>query len=252
MGCLSAAGIGVAETKQCFFEDHVPDVLENEVCEFLKLRLREDWLNRFDFPPDGIRPTLFALVAIDEALASAGLRAEDLEGLRVGICLGSTVGGANYQPAFNEAYFLGRKPDPRALFDYLHNNSTQVVAHCLGWRGPRLLINNACTSGADAIGIGSQWLNAGLCDIAVCGGIEAVLPKIFLGFRSLQLCSPERCTPFDQHRRGLTLGEGAGIVILEKPGSSVLLSRFSRDTDRQPMPFTRRRRTRKRAAWDTP
>jgi 3-oxoacyl-(acyl-carrier-protein) synthase len=82
-----------------------------------------------------------------------------------------------------------------------------------------LLVTNACTSGSDAIGIAAGWLRTGLCDVVICGGAEEILPQIYYGFKSMLLCSPERCKPFDKNRTGLTLGEGCGIVILEKADS---------------------------------
>jgi 3-oxoacyl-(acyl-carrier-protein) synthase len=78
------------------------------------------------------------------------------------------------------------------------------------------MLNNACTSGSDAVGVGSGWLEEDLCDLVICGGNEVILERIQQGFRSLMLCSPVPCQPFDKNRQGLTLGEGAGVLLLEK------------------------------------
>ena len=171
--------------------------------EYLELQPDSDWFARFDFPPHGLKPTLLAIKAIEEALKDAGLSFAQLRSKRVGICLGTTLGGTNYHGEFNRAYFKGEKPDAGPLFEYLKSNSAQWIARRFDWRGPVLLVNNACTSGADAIGIGRGWLDADLCDIAICGGTEAIVPKIYYGFRALQLCAPTLCAPFDRDRQGL-------------------------------------------------
>lgn len=220
LGALSAAGVGTKATGQTLFTSSPlpPDILDVDHSHFFKLKIQDDWWQRFDLP-QAFTPNLFALMAASEAFASAGLRPEDLRSLRVGVCIGSTVGGTNYDDDFNSKYFRGELPDSRGLFNYFKNNSAQFLSRYYGCRGPVLMVSNACTSGADAIGIGASWLRADLCDLVLCGGTEVILEKIYQGFRALMLCSPRPCTPFDRDRSGLTLGEGAGMVILEKVGS---------------------------------
>jgi 3-oxoacyl-[acyl-carrier-protein] synthase-1/3-oxoacyl-[acyl-carrier-protein] synthase II len=111
-------------------------------------------------------------------------------------------------------------PDPVVLLDYFRNNTAQFLSRYFSCTGPVQMISNACTSGADAIGIAASWLHADLCDVVICGGTEEILPRIHDGFRSLMLCSPSNsCQPFDISRQGLMLGEGAGVLVLEKISS---------------------------------
>ncbi|MDR2215505.1 MAG: beta-ketoacyl-[acyl-carrier-protein] synthase family protein [Nevskiaceae bacterium] len=186
---------------------------------FFGVRPEPDWPDVESLSSPGLRPNLFAVAAASEAIRLAGLAISDLRGMRVGVCLGSTVGGTNYQEEFLGQYFTGQLPDAAPLLKCYDTNSAQFLSRYLGLRGPVLLVNNACTSGADAIGVGSAWLENDVCDMAICGGTETVLAKIFLGFRSLMLCSPNGCRPFDRDRAGLVLGEGAGIVVLERADS---------------------------------
>ena len=81
-------------------------------------------------------------------------------------------------------------------------------------------IVNACSSGADAIGVGMSWIRSGLCDIALVGGADELNRVPYAGFNSLGIASPEPCAPFDRHRKGLNLGEGAGLLILESAPSA--------------------------------
>jgi 3-oxoacyl-(acyl-carrier-protein) synthase len=223
VGCVSAAGIGWKDVARRLWGEAVSggfeDLLDPGEGRFFKLRLEDSWCARFPRFHEGEAPNLLALLAVEDALDSAGLEAADLRRLRVGICLGSTTGGSNYQEAFATTYNTGKLPDPAPLMDYFRNNSAQFLARELGLRGPVQLVNNACTSGADAIGIGASWLDAGLCDVVLCGGTEVILLKICYGFRSLLLCSDRPCRPFDRCRDGLTLGEGAGVLVLERAGS---------------------------------
>ena len=223
VGCISGAGIGRNDAERRLLGDAdssgFEDLLDAGERRFFKLRLEEPWRARFPRFHEGEAPNLLALLAIEDALDSAGLDSADLRRLRVGICLGSTTGGVNYQDEFATAYNTGKRPAPAPLMEYFRNNAAQFIARELGLRGPVQLVNNACTSGADAIGIGASWLNANLCDAVLCGGTEIILMKICHGFTSLMLRSERPCRPFDRNRDGLTLGDGAGVVILEKAGS---------------------------------
>ena len=167
IGLLSAAGLGVAETRETFYNQHQPSVCDSEETRYLKFSHHPEWLKRFDLPEDFFTPNLYALLAIEEALSSAGLSREALRGKRVGVALGSTAGCSNYNEAFADAYNRDRKPQPDALWDFFRTNSAQFVSRYFGLRGPVMMVNNACTSGADAIGIASGWLDADLCDVVI-------------------------------------------------------------------------------------
>lgn len=193
-------------------------LLDGAESRFHKLGLIEELRRKFDLPR-AFAPNLLVLAAIEEALHSAGLSAKDLRGARVGICLGSTVGATNYDEEFNISFFRDELPPIDSLRRYFETNSAQFVSRYYGLRGPVQMINNACASGADAVGAAAAWLDRDLCDIAIAGGLEVVYEKIYRGFKSLLLCSPSECRPFDKNREGLVLGEGAGILLLEKPGS---------------------------------
>jgi 3-oxoacyl-(acyl-carrier-protein) synthase len=87
---------------------------------------------------------------------------------------------------------------------------------------------NACSSGADAIGAALSWLRAGECDLAIAGGGDELSRVALSGFGSLGVVSPALCAPFDRDRQGLNLGEGAGVLILERASSARRRNRASR------------------------
>jgi 3-oxoacyl-(acyl-carrier-protein) synthase len=220
LGTLSALGIGLDQTKQNLFYPHQhTTVIDPSEARYLKLKVHQDWLKQFDLPENTFLPNLLALIATQEALNTAGIDARQLRNQRVGICLGSTAGCTNYQEAWVQEYFLKKLPQPDHLYTFFTNNSALFVKRFLGVSGPVQLLNNACTSGADALGVSGLWLDEDVCDIVICGGTDVILPGMHDGFRSMMLLSPELCRPFDLRRQGLTLGEGAGILIMERSTS---------------------------------
>ncbi len=166
--------------------------------------------------------TLFlALCAINEALTTAGVDKDILSTKRVGVALGTTVGCTFH----NESYYVDWKnktnPDPNLLQKYFTSNLAARIQNIIGVQGPKIVVTNACASGTDAIGIAKSWLEHGLCDIAIAGGVDEISRIACHGFKSLMLVSEESCKPFDKNRKGLNLGEGAGIVVLEQEDYAV-------------------------------
>ena len=98
---------------------------------------------------------------------------------------------------------------------FLRSNPAAVIARQLKLNGPVQTVVNACSSGTDAVGIGASWLRAGACDIVIAGGADELARVTYAGFSSLMINDTEPCKPFDVKRKGLNLGEGAGILILE-------------------------------------
>ena len=168
------------------------------------------------------------------ALAEAGLPQHLLR--EAGVVLGTTAGSATH---FLEAYAASRENvaahdpaahDPAAQApeeaahsaclapgadrdDYFSANlalEMDVEAH-----GPRLTVTDACTSGADAIGLAMDLITTGQCQCVLCGGADALSLVPHTGFARLMIYSDQPCRPFDRDRKGLNLGEGAAALVLE-------------------------------------
>ncbi len=218
LGIISGAGKDVTETTEFIFGRASPKILKSP-SPFMQIQIRPEWLDQLQLSADTPAVNVFCLLAVTEALQSAGLNQNDLHNLRVGVCLGSTVGTSVYDAEFSREFNQKKFPAAERLLAHFKYNLSQFVSRRLHLKGPALLVSNACTSGADAIGIAKLWLETDQCDVVICGGAESILPQIYAGFKSMQLCSAEICKPFDANRSGLTLGEGAGIIILEKLSS---------------------------------
>lgn len=87
--------------------------------------------------------------------------------------------------------------------------------------GPRSVVNTACTSGAVAIAIAADWLRAGDCDCVLAIGTDELARFTYTGFLALRSLDPNPCRPFDRGRRGLTIGEGAGCLVLQRTKDAV-------------------------------
>lgn len=162
------------------------------------------------------RTLLLTLTAVAEAIASAKFDVEFLREKCVGIALGTTVGCTFHNETYYVDWKKGNNPNLDPVYRYLSANLAERIQEILGVRGPRIVVTNACASGTDAIGLAKMWLENDLCDVALAGGADELSRIACQGFNSLMLTSHTSCRPFDARRDGLNLGEGAGILILEK------------------------------------
>jgi 3-oxoacyl-[acyl-carrier-protein] synthase-1/3-oxoacyl-[acyl-carrier-protein] synthase II len=155
-------------------------------------------------------------IAANEALSMAGLTLSDLHSKRVGVAIGTTVGSTLNNESFYRRFKAGSLPDLQPVQRYLRNNPALYLSELWNLNGPAATIANACSSGTDGIGLAKSWLERGWCDVAIAGGADELSRITYLGFISLLISSAGACRPFDKERDGLNLGEGAGILILEK------------------------------------
>jgi 3-oxoacyl-[acyl-carrier-protein] synthase II len=171
------------------------------------------------------RFTHFALVAADLAMKDAGLDAFPFDGRRAGVIIGSGIGGTQaLESAHAELLVKGpRSVGPFVVSRVLINTAACMVSITHGLKGPLSAPSVACSTGANAIGDAYRILERGDADIMLAGGAEAsVSPLPFAGFCATRAMSarnddPKRASrPFDKNRDGFVMGEGAGVVVLER------------------------------------
>jgi 3-oxoacyl-[acyl-carrier-protein] synthase II len=221
LGCLCAAGGSVPELTDALFAG------QRRVAwrEVRGQRYPVFQLDNRSVPPgyyegpECLRCGQLALAATREALLHAGLTPETLRDRTVGVCLGTTVGSAMNNEAFYRDFRANRRPGIEPIRQYLRANPASMVAQEFGLTGPCQTVTNACSSGAAAIGHAAGWVRTGICDVVLAGGADMLCSVIHAGFLSLLITDTSPCRPFDRNRRGLTLGEGAGIVVLESQQS---------------------------------
>lgn len=111
------------------------------------------------------------------------------------------------------------------------DQSAKKIGKHLNYHSQPIVVSNACISGMSALLTAKRLMDAGLYDDAVVAGADCISPFIIAGFRSFQALSDEVCKPFDQHRKGINLGEAAATIILSKTASGIALTGGSTSSD---------------------
>ena len=142
---------------------------------------------------------------------------------RVAVILGSSTAGIRS----TEIAYAQRRADDRwpPGFDYRRTHALDALcrfsAEVLGTRGPMVTISTACSSSAKVFTMAQRWIECGLVDAAVVGGVDSLCMTTLYGFSSLQLLSGDICRPFDAARSGISIGEAAGFVLLQRQQAAI-------------------------------
>ena len=187
------------------------------------------WIGVVDAVEDApLRGELAAWDCRNNRLAALGLEADGFAGTvrdaaarhgprRIGVFVGtSTSGILQTELAYRERDAAGALP---AALDYEKTHDTASVARfvrrALGLAGPAFTVSTACSSSAKVFADAARFIEAGLIDAAVVGGVDSLCLTTLYGFRSLELVSGDICRPWDGARAGLSIGEAAGFALLE-------------------------------------
>ncbi|WP_378187690.1 beta-ketoacyl-[acyl-carrier-protein] synthase family protein [Aquimarina sp. W85] len=174
----------------------------DELIEFLEL----EKTNSFS------RTAMLGAIAAKEAVRNAGI--SDTITSRTGFISGTSVGGMDT----TEKYYLDytKTSTYHRYIEAQHAGfTTQSIAKYLGIRGYVSTISTACSSAANAIMLGARMIEAGQLDRVIVGGTDALSKFTINGFGTLMILSDAVCTPFDNNRKGLNLGEAAAYLVLE-------------------------------------
>ncbi len=165
--------------------------------------------------PGTTRTDVFALHAFEEACVDAQLNETDISSAETALIGASTVGGMCLT---DELYHDANKKQDGSpyLSSYDCSSSAIFLQQRYKLNGIVNTINTACSSSANAIMFGAKLLQQGYSKRAIVGGADSLAKFTINGFNALHILSPEACTPFDNDRKGLNLGEGAAFLVLEK------------------------------------
>lgn len=216
MGIVSATGINVAENltalknsktgiAPCDFEG-----IQN-IC-LGKVKFSNDALmQQMQLSGQWPRTALLGLAAARQAFDST-----ENGSLKTGFINGTTTGGMD----LTEQYFSKSKEERqadgwKAVATHDLGTVTSMIANELGKFDYTNTISTACSSAANSIMLGARLIKSGALDRVIVGGCDALTSFTINGFKSLMIYDTERCKPFDQNRKGLNLGEGAGYLLLE-------------------------------------
>ena len=165
------------------------------------------------------------VAAAVQAIEDAGLEANPVDADRIGVAIGSGIGGIN---TIETTYDTLVKSGPRRVSPFfvpgvVINMISGNVSIEYGFKGPNIAVVTACTTGTHNIGFGARMIQYGDADVMVVGGAEAATSPITVGgFASMRALSsrndePEKASrPWDEDRDGFVLGEGAGVLVIEE------------------------------------
>ncbi len=225
MGVISAIGNSVAENHQS---------LKNSICgiskafdlfptkyagllPFAQLQISTaDLQKKLQVSDKGVtRTTLLALHALNEAIADCGIAADEIQSFETALVGANTVGGMCLtDELYNDANEKTDGSDYLASYDCASVN--MFLQKHFKINGVINTINTACSSSANAIMYGAMLMKNGYAKRAIVGGTDCLAKFTINGFNALHILSDAICTPFDEGRKGLNLGEGAAFLILEK------------------------------------
>lgn len=153
----------------------------------------------------------------DGFLAAARAARERHGAGRVAVFLGSSTGNIdNTESAYRQVQGGRMPPALRTPLRHSLYSTTDFVARCIGATGPAMTVSTACSSSAKVFAMASRMLQLKLIDAALVGGVDSLCHSVLFGFNSLQLVSREACRPFDRARDGISVGEAAAFMLLER------------------------------------
>jgi len=160
----------------------------------------------------------FSVIAAREAIRHSGLELTPALRERGAIVCGSAVGGqSSIETGFEDLYISGRgRVHPLTIPKTMANAGASQISMELGITGPTYTVSTACSSANHAIGQAFRLVSGGLADMAVTGGSEAPFTLgILKAWEAMRVIAPDTCRPFSKDRRGMILGEGGAMMILE-------------------------------------
>lgn len=183
--------------------------LGGEVVE--PVTLEHDYLQ-----PDGFhdRALDFTVKASEEAMAACGVGVGPIEAERWGIVVGTCNAGLLAGEEWYARRARGESPDPRLVLLVPPQAFVEALSGAFGIKGPALSVDTACAASANAIGYASELIRQGYADAVLTGGSDAFSDILIAGFNSLESLSPEPAAPYSRDRKGLSLGEGSGMLVL--------------------------------------
>ena len=213
LGVICAVGNNVEETWKSALESvsgiHKTTSLDTKNCYAdLAAEVKCDTLDQIDAPEEKDRVSKLCIKAANEALADAGLSSFG-DDQRVSVVIGSCVGGVlsieQYHQHGRDAAEIAKMP--------IASIASQVAETC-GAGGIVTNVANACAAGTISIAVACDLIRAGKADVVIAGGADSFASVPYSGFLSLHALDENGCSPFNRCN-GITLGEGAGIVIVE-------------------------------------
>ncbi len=230
-GIISAIGNNIAESIAAFRNHHsgISAIKYLETVHQPVFPLGEVKFSNMELAKHtGLKPNLSRTILLSYYAAKQAydsVPAAVFEKSKTGFISASTVGGMDRTEYFFEDFLKDNQSgDLRDVRHHDCGKPTNYVCEKLGLKGFVTTISTACSSSANSIMLGSRMIRAGLLDVVIAGGVDALTRFTLNGFNSLMIVDRKQCRPLDESREGLNLGEGAAYVVLV---SEKIASQFS-------------------------
>lgn len=223
MGIISAIGNNIEENYASLIQrkkgiariQKIDTVHRNEIMVGEITTTNETFSEQLNLPKkhNYTRTALLGVVAAKEAISIAGIK--DINRFKTGLISSTSVGGMDMTEKYYYEYLIN--PECQKYIETHHaGDSSQKIAEQLGIKEQLVTtISTACSSAANAIMLGARLIKAGKLDRVVVGGSDCLSKFTINGFKTLMILSDTYNTPFDEHRKGLNLGEAAAYLVLE-------------------------------------
>lgn len=220
-GCISAIGLNAAENLQALQAGRTGvgpvTILPTRYAATLpaaEIKLTNSELAQMaGLGSSEPRTALLSAIAAKEAITDAAI--PNIAQWRVGLISANTVGAMDKTETIYK-YFMEDSSTDKLLEEDPYDSGyvTELVADLLGIKDYVSTISTACSSSANSLAYGARLILSGQLDVVLAGGCDALSKFTLNGFNSLMILDIQPCTPYDDNRRGLNLGEGAGYVVL--------------------------------------
>ena len=205
---LTATGIGFTNYLNTIHRNELPvaevKVSNNELLEIAGLADKQAYT----------RTALLGMIAAKEAVINSGIK--NISEMQTGLVSATSVGGMDKSEHFFSKFIKDNKAGKlKNIVTHDCGDSTEKIADHLGIKDYITTISTACSSSANSIMLGARLIKNGILDRVVAGGTDSLTLFTINGFNTLMILDKNGCKPFDKNRNGLTLGEGAGFLVLE-------------------------------------
>jgi len=178
------------------------------------------------------RTNSLLLSALNPLLPEINILKQRFGAHRIGAVIGSSTSGiAEGEQALSHRATHGEFPPSFHYCQQELGASAKFVANQSGVTGPCWTVSTACSSGAKALASAARLIQLGVCDAVIAGGADSLCRTTVQGFSALNAVSPERCNPFSLNRRGINIGEGAGLMLVTREPSTIRLAGFGETSD---------------------
>jgi 3-oxoacyl-[acyl-carrier-protein] synthase-1 len=205
------SGLSNAEWYDCELDTWLGRVKALDMPDVVSSKLPPEWESRNNRLADlGVMQDDFP-AAVAKAISAFGAQ-------RCALIIGtSTSSIGRTEQAYRQLEEGGHFPSAFRQ-EHIHNPHAPAafLAERLGTAGPNMTISTACSSSAKVFAAATRWLEQGIADAVIVGGVDSLCQSVIYGFNSLQLVDSEACKPFDMNRNGISLGEAAGFMLLTR------------------------------------